>query len=162
MSWTGKKSSEDQWRTLGFFYDVNEEQKQWIFIGSKNGLMNFHAILNEYSKSKQYREISTHEHYGPYLYLKIMTWDTPGVDGDSIHGSQEDIGRLANIVLSRLEGATAGDNFVVGEEYAKESEYCIVLAVKDDGFDPALVDMVKEDAIVATGIAIDNANSRGK
>ncbi|WP_243359534.1 hypothetical protein [Fundidesulfovibrio terrae] len=141
MRSVGNKSIEYQWRKLGFFYDVDEEQKQWIFVGSKSGLLKLHAILNEYSRSKQYRKISSHEHYGPYLYLKIMTWESPGVDRDSIHGSQADIGRLADIVLNRLNGSAPGDIFVVKDEYAQESDYCIAFAVKGGGFDPATVDM---------------------
>jgi hypothetical protein len=31
----------DEWRELGFFYDLDEESKRWNIIGSATGLKNF-------------------------------------------------------------------------------------------------------------------------
>jgi hypothetical protein len=100
----------------------------------------FYDILVGYVRDPQYDEISTHEHYGPYKYLEIMTWTTPGIDSHSIHGRKEDLQRLADIFLSKLKKTPEGQNFFIGSEYAGVSEYSILVEIKEKGFDPALLD----------------------
>jgi hypothetical protein len=74
------------------------------------------------------------------LYLKVMTWPEAGIDGRSIHGTQEDIKRLAALVREKLSRIRPGEVVVVGTEYAAEAEYRIVFRVMDDAFDPASED----------------------
>ena len=102
--------------------------------------MRFHDILIDYVRDPQYNDISAHEHYGPYMYLEIMTWAKPGVNNHSIHGSKEDLQRLAEIFTSKLSETSVGHHFVIGSDYADDSEYSIFVEVKEEGFDPASLD----------------------
>jgi len=86
-----------EWRELGFFYDRNDQQKLWELIGSRSGLMRFRDALSEYAEDPNNDYESEHKHYGPYLYLEIMTWPEPGFDDHAIRGSLPDLKRLAAI-----------------------------------------------------------------
>jgi len=130
----------EQWRELGFFYDSKDEDRLWYLAGSRQGLLKFHAILIEYASSAGYTELSEHEHYGPYLYLEIMTSQQPGIDAHSIRGRKEDIKRLADIFMSRLQATSVGDHFVIGKDYAEDSDYSILVEIKEADFDPAVLD----------------------
>jgi hypothetical protein len=130
----------DQWRRLGFFYEIRDEDHLWYLAGSRDGLRRFHAILIDYANNPQYGEISAHEHYGPYMYLEIMTWGRPGIDDHSIFGRKEDIQRLAEIFMSKLKSTSAGNHFIIGNDYAPDIDYSILVEVKEDEFDPALLD----------------------
>ncbi len=130
----------EQWRKLGFFYESRAEDRLWFLAGSKEGLLKLHDILTGYVRDPQYNEISAHEHYGPYMYLEIMTWTKPGINDHSIHGSIEDLQRLAEIFISKLRNTAVGNHFVIGSDYAADSEYSILVEVKEEGFDPAFLD----------------------
>lgn len=130
----------ETWRKLGFFYESRDEDRLWFLAGSKKGLLKFHDILISYVRDPQYNEISAHEHYGPYMYLEIMTWSKPGINNHSIYGSKEDLQRLAEIFIYRLRETAVGHHFTIGSDYAADSEYSILVEVKEEGFDPALLD----------------------
>jgi hypothetical protein len=63
-----------EWRALGFFYEVNHEAKVWTLVGSRAGLLCFSDALRAYVADPRNALESEHEHYGPYMYLKVMTW----------------------------------------------------------------------------------------
>jgi hypothetical protein len=90
---------------------------------------------------------SEHEHYGPYMYLKVMTWPEAGFDHNAIRGSLTDIARLAELVESKLASAQPGSAVRIHHEFAPDSPNALVLDVREDGFDPATADLLlpKED-----------------
>ena len=141
----GKQKIREEWRELGFFYDVSENEHLWRFVGSKQGLFKFYNLLLDYAADPRNNKASEHEHYGPYLSLEIMTWDKPGIDNHSIHGSIEDIRRLANILKEKIEDAEEGDRFSIEREFAPNCEYSISIEVKENNFDPASPDLQLQD-----------------
>lgn len=134
-----EKTRQD-WRELGFYYERDDETKEWRLVGSHNGLLSFRDLLLEYVKNPRNANKSEHDHYGPYMYLVVMTWPDPGIDKDSIHGSFDDLTRLASIVDAQLSNAKVGETVRVHKEYSLDSEYTLVLSVREDDFDPPSVD----------------------
>jgi hypothetical protein len=129
-----------EWRELGFFYDRNDQQKEWRLIGSRSGLLRFRDALLEYAEDSSNDYQSEHEHYGPYWYLEIMTWPEPGFDDHAIHGSLADLKRLAVIIENRLATARVGDSVCIRDEFAANTPYALILELREDGFDPAQAD----------------------
>lgn len=136
-----KNTVQEQWRNLGFFYEKRDKERLWFLAGSKEGLMKFYEILTGYVRDPQYNEISAHEHYGPYMYLEIMTWKKPGIDSHSIYGSKQDLQVLADIFFSKLKETSMGHHFEIGNDYVNDNDYSIFVDVKEEGFDPALLDV---------------------
>ncbi len=79
-----RQATIDEWRQLGFYYE-NDERK-WTLAGSKSGLLNFCKLLEQYVQNPQNKMISEHEHFGPYMDLKIITWDKPMITKDAVYG----------------------------------------------------------------------------
>jgi hypothetical protein len=129
-----------EWRELGFFYLCDDNARRWRLTGSVQGLLRFAEIAEEYSTNRSFAPVSEHEHIGPHMYLELMTSDKPGIDGHSIHGSQQDIARLAKLVRAKLQAAKPGDQIVISAEYDPAVEYSVVLDVRDDSYDPASED----------------------
>jgi hypothetical protein len=135
-----KEQTRAEWRELGFFYDVARGSKQWRLIGPRDGLRNFSELLRAYAADSRNLEQSEHEHYGPYLYLKVMTWPEAGIDGDTIHGPLDALARLAALVDDKITGLEPGQEARIQEDYAPGSEYALVLELRDETFDPAAAD----------------------
>lgn len=135
-----KERTRAEWRELGFFYDRDDELKEWRIVGDRTGLLRFASVLREYATDPRNTGKSEHEHYGPYMYLKLMTWPEPGLDGDSVHGPLDHLARLASIVESKVAGLSTGNPARIREEFATTSEYSLVLELRDIGFDPAAED----------------------
>lgn len=129
-----------EWRDLGFFYSSDDEAREWRLTGSKEGLLRFADSLDAYATDPRFADQSEHNHFGPHMYLKVMTWPDAGIDGRSIHGTQEDLRRLAVLVRQKLSAAHAGEAVSVGSDYAANAEYKIVFRVKEQDFDPASED----------------------
>jgi hypothetical protein len=142
------KATKQEWRELGFFYDRDNQNKAWKLTGSRAGLLRFRDALLLYVADPRNALKSEHEHYGPYLYLEIMTWPEAGFDAHAIHGSLADLARLAKIVQAKLATARHGSSVLIQEEFAPDSPYALVLDVREDGFDPAAADplLLAEDA----------------
>jgi len=130
----------EEWRSLGFFYDVDEHAQVWKFIGSRAGLLRFRDALSAYVADPRKASESEHEHYGPYMYLKIMTWRDTGIDKNAIRGPLPDLARLAAVVEARLATAKPGSVLRIQDEFAADSPYALVLEVREDSFDPATAD----------------------
>jgi len=62
------------------------------------------------------------------------------MDDHSIHGTLNDLLRLASIVRGMLQNASEGDVLTIRETYAIDCEYSLCLIVKGDDFDPASLD----------------------
>jgi len=130
----------EEWRELGFFYDFDEKDSCWRLIGSRSGLLKFRDILNAYADDPRHEQISEHEHYGPYSYLKLMTWEEADISGQAICGTPADFKRLAGIVGGKLDSHGAGEIFAVSDEYAPGSNAILEVDVREEGFDPASAD----------------------
>jgi len=94
-----------------------------------------HYAANSRNEAK-----SEHDHYGPYKYLKVMTWTEPGIDRNAIYGTLQNLRQLAGIIEAKLQDTRPGSVLRIQEEFAASCEYCLVLKVRDEGFDPASAD----------------------
>ncbi|MBT5018958.1 MAG: hypothetical protein HON04_09435 [Planctomicrobium sp.] len=130
----------EEWRKLQFFYDLDENPRVWRLAGSRDGLKHFATLLREYVSNPVNQMISEHEHYGPYMYLKIVTWTEPEIRDDAIVGTLSDLARLADIVDRNLESARAGDAISIAQEYVEDAEYDLVLEVHPEDTDPAALE----------------------
>lgn len=128
------------WRELGFFYDVDDETRQWRLVGSRTGLLRFAELLDRYVADPANGLEGEHEHYGPYMYLEVMTSKNPSIDDHSIHGTLTDLARLASITRTRVSNALPGQTVVIKDDYAGEAQYSLVLQLRPDDFDPSSVD----------------------
>lgn len=134
------EQTREDWRELGFFYDFDKTSCCWRLVGSRQGLLRFCEILNEYTNDVRKKPISEHEHYGPYWYLKLVTWNVPAITQQDIRGRFEDFRELAKLTKAKLENAAFGDKFAIDKEYSQENEAKLLFEVKEDDFDPAKAD----------------------
>ena len=128
-----------EWRELGFFYDCDDNAPRWRLVGSYAGLLKFAEILDAYASNSRNKPLSEHEHYGPYFYLKLMTWEEPEITNSAICGTLADFQRLATMIREKLSSSIAGSIFVLSDEYVAGSG-TIEFDVREDGFDPAGAD----------------------
>jgi hypothetical protein len=134
------RATRQEWRELGFFYARDNQAKTWKLTGSRSGLLKFRDALVVYAGDHRNAEKSEHEHYGPYMYLEIMTWPEAGFDKHAIRGSLPDLKRLAAMVEKKLADANPGDVVRIQNEFAAGSPYALILEVREDSFDPAEAD----------------------
>lgn len=135
-----KEQTRSEWRDLGFFYDRDENSQEWLLLGSRFGLGRFSELLRAYVADPRHEMKSEHEHYGPYMYLEVMTWPEAGMDGHAIHGPLNDLGRLAALVDEKVAKLEPRQRARIREEFASTSEYTLVMELRDDSFDPASLD----------------------
>ena len=133
-------ATRNEWQELGFFYSQDVPTRVWRFVGSRTGLLRFAALLENYATDPRNKMISEHEHYGPYMYLKVMTSLEPGIDDHSIHGPLADLQQLGRIVEDKLQTATSGHIVELGKEYAANTDWLLRFEVKEEGCDPAEYD----------------------
>lgn len=126
----------DEWRELQFFYDRDDNSRVWRLAGSCDGLKNIATLLREYVSNPVNQMISEHEHYGPYSYLKIMTWTEPEIGNNAIVGTLSDLARLAEIVDRCLESAKIGDVISIAKEYVEDADYDFILEIHPSNTDP--------------------------
>jgi hypothetical protein len=129
-----------EWRALGFFYDRDDETKEWLIRGSRAGLLGFAHTLLEYSTDPLRQQLSEHDHLGPYMYLEIGTWSARVIDDHWIAGAPEDLSVLSALIAERVAKAREGDVLKLREAYAPASPYELRLEVCGDDFDPATAD----------------------
>ena len=129
-----------EWRELGFFYDYDEKDSCWRLVSSRQGLLKFCDILNDYAADERNAPLSEHEHYGPYWYLKLVTWTEPIITAHDIRGTFEDFRRLSKLMREKLENASVGDSFMINLEYSPKNEAKILFEIKADDFDAAKAD----------------------
>lgn len=135
-----KEQTRAEWRELGFFYDRDDDEKEWLLVGSRTGLLRLSELLRAYVANPRNEMKSEHEHYGPYMYLEVMTWPEPGMDGHAIHGPLDALGRLAILVEQKVAGLKPGERVKIRDEFARHADYRLVLQLQSDGFDPASMD----------------------
>jgi hypothetical protein len=129
-----------QWRTLGFFCELDDQKKVWTLTGSRAGLLYFPDLLLGYVADPAHASDGAQKRYGPYGSLEIMTWPDAGFGGNAIRGSSVDLARLAELIEAKLATAQPGEPIRIHEEYAASSPYTLLLDVRADGFDPASAD----------------------
>ena len=135
------EQTKDEWRELGFFYHYEESNSCWNFVGSRQGLLKFCNILINYAADERNAPLSEHEHYGPYLYLKLITWNKAEITAHAIFGTLGDFEKLSKLIKQKLENAIIGDNFVIDEEYSQNNEAKLLFEIKEDDFDAAKSDV---------------------
>ena len=135
-------ATREDWRELGFFYSRDDEAREWRLVGSRSGLLRFRDLLLAYVDDPSNALHSEHEHYGPYMYLEVMTWPSAGFDEHAIRGTLEDLARLAALVDSKLSTVSPDSTVHIGTEFAENSPYTLVLDVRDEGFDPSAADPI--------------------
>jgi hypothetical protein len=128
------------WRELGFFYDLDQTKQLWRLVGSRDGLLAFATLIDAYVADPRNALESEHEHYGPYMYLEIMTSRQPMIDGHAIQGSLADLRRLAELVRHKLSRARVGDSVEIAKDYAPHASFSLRFDVREDGFDAAAAD----------------------
>jgi hypothetical protein len=129
-----------EWRTLQFYYELDETSKEWKIFGSKGGIENFASILRDYCKQNANQNISEHIHLGPYSYLKIMTWDKPLISVSFIAGRVVDLERIGSFIRKKIQNLNPGDKFSIDKEYSNENEAKITIEIMADDFDPVSMD----------------------
>lgn len=137
MDWNAKYIEE--WRQLGFYYDCDDELKQWRLIGSKKGFSNLIDHLFNYAKNPNKAGISEHIHLGPHQYLKIITWHKPEIKKDYIGGSLNDIKQLGQLFEQKVNETETGNTFIIGSDYSNESNYIIKCLIMDEAFESVTV-----------------------
>ncbi|MBI4600906.1 MAG: hypothetical protein HY721_03000 [Planctomycetes bacterium] len=129
-----------EWRKLGFFYCRDDEAKEYRLVGSRPGLLMFRDLLLEYVADPRNQMQAEHAHYGPYMYLKVMTWPNAGIDAIAIRGTLVDLRRLAQLIESQLRETQPGSVRQIGSQYSADSKYSLVLDVRGEDFDPSSAD----------------------
>lgn len=129
-----------EWRELGFFYERDDEIREWRLQGSKAGLRRFSAAMRAYAADPRNDLMSEHEHFGPYKYLELGTCELSEITEHWIAGPLTAINKLADVVDVRLDAASIGDVIYLRTAFAPSSPYEFALEVRDAAFDPAKAD----------------------
>jgi len=103
-------------------------------------LKKFVDILDKYVTNPVNEALSEHDHYGPYGYLKIMTWDKPIITENYIAGSLNDLNYLKNLLNKMLSEVAIGESFDVAEYYGSGNGAAAKFFVMPDPFDPVIMD----------------------
>lgn len=132
----------DEWRELGFYYDNGGtiENQEWRFFGSKKGLENFSVILDDYLSNPNHIGLSQETAYGPYTYLKIMTWDKPTITEEYFAGTHEDIKKLRNVIADKLLKTEVGQSFNIENDYGVDNTVTATFYIMPANFDPVSMD----------------------
>ena len=132
----------DEWRELGFYYDIEESdyKNDWKFYGSKPGLQNFIKLIEDYTNKLDNDFLSEHDHYGPYRYLKIMTWNKAIITENYIAGTIKDLKNLKNIITDNLEKTQVGESFTIDKVYGEDNTATAAFFIMENNFDPVSMD----------------------
>ena len=131
----------EEWRDLGFHYDLDHVRRVWTITGSVMGLSQFAAILRRFASDPRNDVRFEHDHYGPYGYLKIMNNpDERGFNSNAIFAPRLEFGKLADLIDSRLANSNSGFTIELTHDFAPDSEYELRLVVAPDDFEPGLYD----------------------
>jgi hypothetical protein len=142
------QATREEWRELGFFYERTDEPPCWRFVGSAAGLANLVRLLDAYVRNPRNDAISEHAHYGPYMYLKVQTSESPEIDGQSIRGTLADLARLRDVLADGLRGLCPGQSLTIGPEYSPAVSFPLHLEVREAEFDPACADPALSESAV--------------
>jgi hypothetical protein len=131
----------EEWRDLGFHYDLDDERHVWALTGSPIGLSRFATILRQFASDSRNDVRFEHDHYGPYGYLKIMNNpEERGFNSNAIFAPRSEFSELADLIESRLAKSKTGSTINLSHDFAPKSEYELRLIVAPEDFDPGLFD----------------------
>jgi hypothetical protein len=130
----------DEWRKLGYYFELNKDEKKWVFISSKNGIEKFIDQIKDYIQNETNKDIGEHDHWGPYGDLKIMTTSVPQITNGFIGGNCTSFLELTELIEKNIKKITINESFFIQEEYVKDARTGIEFVIKDDDFDPASAD----------------------
>lgn len=130
-----------EWESLGFFYDYDDTSGTWLVRAPRRGMDRLCEELRRYASDPRNAKISEHEHYGPYSYLKFVTWTEPKVVADGIYGRVQDFDRLAGIVATAIMSAKPGDRVRIDETYGTANEARLELLLEPDNFEVSSADL---------------------
>ncbi len=97
-------------------------------------------MLDKYTNNQANDKLSEHDHFGPYNYLKIMTWDKPTITADYIAGTIQDLKFLKNIISEKLDKTEPGQTFNIEKDYGQDNTITAKFFVMADNFDPVSMD----------------------
>lgn len=129
----------DEWRRLGFYHELDLEQRVWRLVGSRAGLIGLARLVARYADTAAPRPDAPPLPLGPYDDLRVRIWERPGIDDESVYGSPGDLRRLARLIEGRVSEAEPGAKVAIGPEYAGDVECPLVLEIMGADFDPARV-----------------------
>ena len=129
-----------EWRKLGFYYERDDATRTWRLLGTRQGLLGFAALLKEYAGDENKRQMTEHEHFGPYWYLEVGTWSEPEITEHWIAGPLDAIAALADRVEGELSTAKCPAVLKFRDVYAPSSPYEFQIELQPDTFDPAVAD----------------------
>lgn len=132
----------EEWRELGFYYDLDERGTvpQWRFFGSTAGFQAFSTLLRKYSDDPVNINLSEHEHYGPYFYLKVITSDQERVTAVMFEVTIPGAKQLAEIISSKTLSYVPGQTFSIDEEFGSNNTASTLFFLMHESFDPASLD----------------------
>jgi len=133
------------WHKLGFYYERDDATRTWRLLGTREGLLGFAASLKEYAVNDRNRQVSEHEHFGPYWYLEVGTWPAPEITDHWIAGPLEAIATLAGHIDAELATAEPPAILKLRDAFAPSSPYEFQLELQSESFDPALADPACND-----------------
>ena len=127
----------EAWRALGFYHEPDQAHRVWRLVGSVSGLRTIVRMLASQADKASGDTEPAALVVGPFSDFYIRIWERAGIDDESIHGSADDLRRLSKIIEQKLGGAAVGAEIAIGDEYAANLEYTLLIAVQDEEFDPA-------------------------
>jgi hypothetical protein len=127
------------WRKLGVWYDYTPSDG-WILRGSRSGIGRFVETLLAYAANPRNAEVGEHEHYGPFMYLKVVTHPSSEINSHGIYGRPEDVRTFAALLRERVAKAVAGESIEVSKTYSPASDTPFTVWLEHDFFDPAVYD----------------------
>src|SRR5262249_21334698 len=134
------QATREEWRELGFFYELVDEPRSWRFVGSAAGLANLVELLHAAVRNPRDELGSEHAHHGPYTYPKVQTAESPAIDAHGIRGSLADLARLRDLIANGLRGLRPGESIAIGHEYSPAVRCPLRLELREADFDPASAD----------------------
>ena len=134
------EATRSEWRELGFFYDYDAKEACWRLLGSRVGLLRFCDLLVQYAANPKNNKKSEHDHYGPYMYLEIMTWDEAQITDHAITGSWGQLQKLSELCREKLTTSNPGDVIAIDKEYSQINTAKLRFEIQHDDFDPASAD----------------------
>lgn len=140
LSERAKEVTRREWRELGFFYDRDDQEKKWKVIGARAGLRKFASLVRQYASDLRNEAISEHEHYGPYMYLEVGTWDVPQITDHWIAGPLDKLLALASTIEETIANQAVGERISLRPLFAPNSPYDLELEMRPKDFDPVSED----------------------
>lgn len=132
-----KAAVREEWRKLGFFYDRDDDTKTWKIVGDRKGIERFIQEVTRFTSDPRNERPSEHEHLGPYLYLKLMSWPENRIDEQGIAGPLSELQRMAFTIREGLLRAADAQKIFLRQSFAPNSEYELCIELRPGAFDAA-------------------------